>query len=116
MKLSDYYKTKWWRKFRFSITSKDDCKCEMCGRNRWAFYKVGKRKGLRKPKPALRISIHHKHYDTMGEESRSDVLSLCSSCHDTMHALHTMSKWTEEYKHVYDYLLENTKWEHKKRK
>ena len=116
MTLAEYYKTSHWRKFRLGITMKDDCHCEMCGRNRWEFYKIKSKRGQRKKKPALRINIHHKHYDTLGEEKRSDVLALCSMCHDTMHALHTLSKIDSKYEFAYEYLRNNSKWEHKKRK
>jgi hypothetical protein len=114
--LSNYYKTTWWGKFRKSITDDDDCCCEICKRRRWSFYKIGKNKGKRKPKPDLRISIHHKHYHSMFKEKRSDVIALCTLCHDTMHNLHTLSNMTKEYKSAYDYLTNNTVWEHEKRR
>ena len=43
----------------------------------------GKKKGTYKR--ILKFSVHHKHYRTVGEESRSDVLTLCSFCHSHAH-------------------------------
>jgi len=31
-----------------------------------------------------RLELHHRHYDTFGNESLSDVVMLCSSCHEAI--------------------------------
>lgn len=117
MTLQKYYRTRWWRDFRQSITIKDDCECEICKRKRWSYYKVGKRKGTRKPKPDLRISIHHKHYNSLHKEDRKDVMSLCSLCHDFFHKLHRLTIINPDvYKETYLDLKAITNWDHEKRR
>lgn len=31
------------------------------------------------------LQLHHKHYQTLGEESLDDVVILCKKCHDLLH-------------------------------
>jgi len=33
------------------------------------------------------FEVHHLHYDTLGNETESDVLVLCSDCHGDIHDL-----------------------------
>lgn len=47
--------------------SKNRMKCEECKRSH------------------IRSDIHHKHYNTLGKESVSDLIILCPSCHAKAH-------------------------------
>jgi len=31
------------------------------------------------------LQLHHRHYQTLGEESLDDVVILCKKCHDLLH-------------------------------
>ena len=111
MTLKKYYASKHWRTFRLSLTQPEDCQCQICGLNRWERYK--KKPGFKKPK---RIHIHHKNYDCLGKEKRSDVLILCGPCHDYGHATEMLSRTRGGiYKTIYDLYKLNTQWQYKKR-
>lgn len=36
------------------------------------------------------LQLHHKHYQTLGEESLDDVIILCKKCHELIHLLKTL--------------------------
>ncbi len=114
--LKEYYKTIHWVNFRKQLLNADDCECEICGRKRWSFYKIGAKKGQRKRTPELRFNIHHLHYKSLYKEKRSDVLVLCQFCHDLLHQLERASKLNPEvYESAYLIMKSNTKWEYQKR-
>jgi len=48
---------------------------------------------LKKWKRVLRFSVHHKHYRTVGHETRDDFMVLCYTCHDTLHLLLRLEDW-----------------------
>ena len=54
-----------WRRLRQQILDETKSRCERC----W--------KG-----PMHGLELHHKHYDTLGEEVRKDVELLCVPCHE----------------------------------
>jgi predicted HNH restriction endonuclease len=57
-------KSERWKQLRAEVITETGGRCETCnylGRNR--------------------LHLHHKHYRTLGEETRSDVELLCNSCH-----------------------------------
>ncbi len=116
MTLRQYYKTEHWKKLRNKLAYGDDAQCEICGANRWENYKIGPKKGQRRPKSVNKIHIHHKHYDTMLNESRNDVMLLCDSCHKFFHMLEKMRKKHSMYEKAYQELKKESKWEYKKRK
>lgn len=115
MTLRKYYKTEHWRKFHYDMTKGDDTCCEICGCHRWEFYKIGKKKGQRKPKPSHHMHLHHKNYDHMMCESRDDIMILCDSCHKFGHMLEKVKNKNEMYKKMYDEWKEKTGWEFKRR-
>ena len=42
-------------------------------------------------------NCHHLHYRTLGNESvRDDLVTLCKSCHTTLHALHSVYEMEQE--------------------
>lgn len=51
-----------WREIRQAKLQSAGHKCEWCG-------ETGK------------LEVHHKHYNTLGNESSNDLLTLCQSCH-----------------------------------
>jgi 5-methylcytosine-specific restriction endonuclease McrA len=78
-------------------------------------YKIGPKKGQRKPKAENHLHLHHKHYDTMLNESRDDLMLLCDSCHKLGHMLEKMKNKSEMYKIMYEDFKKQTGWEFKKR-
>lgn len=87
----DYIKSASWRKFRKTLDT-DDAACEICGKQKWSFYKVGANKGHRKKKPNCKFNTHHKNYNNLGRETRDDVLYLCVTCHTLFHSLEMASR------------------------
>lgn len=115
MTLRQYYKTKHWSKLRSEIAYGDDAHCEICGAHRWGIYKIGPKKGQRKPKAENYLHLHHKHYDTMLNETKNDLMLLCDSCHKFGHMLEKMKNKNDMYKNMYEDFKKNTGWEFKKR-
>jgi len=113
--LRQYYKTQHWADLHKKWAYNDDTACQICGAQRFGFYKVGKNKGKRKPKAENHIHIHHKHYDSMFNEKREDVMLLCDSCHKLSHQLERMQNRSPLYKQMYLDFKANTGWEFKKR-
>ena len=113
--LRQYYKTKHWAELRNKISYGDDAHCEICGAHRWSLYKIGPKKGQRKPKCEHHLHLHHKSYDNMMNESRDDLMLLCDQCHKLGHMLQKMSNKNDMYKKMYEDFKKNTGWEYKKR-
>jgi hypothetical protein len=113
--LRQYYKTKHWSELRSQIAFGDTAECDICHCHRWELYKVGPKKGQRKPKAANALHLHHKHYDTMMKETRDDLMLLCDSCHKLGHQLERMQNKSSLYKKMYQDFKDNTGWEFKKR-
>jgi len=115
MTLRKYYKTQHWIDLHKKWVYTDDTCCQICGAKRYGFYKVGKKKGLRKPKAENHIHIHHKHYTTMFKEERDDVMILCHNCHKFGHMLDSIKNRNEMYKQIYQDFKDKSGWEFKKR-
>jgi len=115
--LKKYYSSSHWRKFRTSLTEDLDCKCEICKRPRWALYKVNTKKHKKGDrKRLLRLSVHHKNYRCLYNETRDDVMTLCTTCHDLMHALEKASQMNPNvYKEGYEFIKAKTGWDYEKR-
>lgn len=113
--LRNYYKTKHWSKLRSEIAYGDEAECEICHNKRYGYYKIGKKKGQRKPKSVNHLHLHHKNYDRMYKEKRDDLMLLCDSCHKLGHMLEKMQRRHEIYKDMYMKFKEDTGWEYKKR-
>lgn len=80
-RLRDYYKQPSWKQFTKHLTDDPNCVCELCGTRRWKILKNGDKKLLK------RFEVHHKHYNSLYKEKRSDVMILCSSCHNICHSI-----------------------------
>ena len=79
MKSKDYYLSNHWRKKRQERLNLDDHTCQCCGINSQQLSDLGW-------KP---LEVHHKNagppdykYPSVGNEQMSDLLTLCSLCHD----------------------------------
>ena len=114
--LREYYKTDHWKKLRNKYSYGDDAQCEICGAHRWENYKIGPKKGQRKPKSVNQIHLHHKHYDTMMNENREDFMLLCDSCHKFGHMLEKLKNKNDMYKDIYNKFVKETGWEFKSRR
>ncbi len=113
--LRQYYKTQHWIDLHKKWVYTDETECEICHCKRYGFYKVGKKKGQRKPKAENHIHIHHKHYNSMFKEERGDVMILCDSCHKLGHMLEDMKGRSDLYKQMHEDFKIKTGWEFKKR-
>jgi hypothetical protein len=63
MDYQEYLKSKHWRKFRQVVLAFWDERCSVC-------------------KSQFRIEVHHNNYRNLGHEALSDVICLCSLCHE----------------------------------
>lgn len=62
-----YMRSKKWKARRKLKGESVNWTCEKCGDNTPPMF------------------IHHKHYDTLGNESNSDLEALCKNCHEAKH-------------------------------
>jgi len=109
----DYIKSRHWVSFRKTINMQDDCVCEICLKPKWGFYKVGAKKGQRKPKPLMQFHLHHLNYNHLAEETREDVLLLCAQCHNFFHDAERMNRTRKGvFSEIYEILLKETSWEY----
>ena len=68
MTYEEYINSDEWRNRRKRILLRDGFKCQMCGK-------------------AIQLEVHHIRYpDVYGQESDDDLITLCDSCHRTIHA------------------------------
>lgn len=106
----DYIKSKYWINFRKTILDDINAVCELCGKHRWETYK---KTGLKKNKPTMQFHIHHLDYNHLGEETRENVMCLCSSCHNFFHDAEMMARTRKGiYTIIYTEMLEQTKWKY----
>lgn len=114
--MKDYYKSKHWKNFRKSLTEPIDAECEICHRKKWTTYKRNTKKYKKGDKRRLLVLVvHHLHYETLGNEERSDVLVLCRRCHNLLHDIERASHQAP-FDQIYTYIKSITKWDYQKRK
>ena len=114
--LRQYYKTKHWTELRNKYAYGDDAECQICHCKRWENYKIGPKKGQRKPKSVNQLHLHHKNYDRLGKEKREDLMLLCDSCHKLGHQLQRMQNRFPLYKEMYEDFKKKTGWDYNRRK
>lgn len=61
-----YLKSMRWHLLRVKVLTRDEYKCASC-------------------KSTDTLQLHHRHYQTLGEESLDDVITLCKTCHKLFH-------------------------------
>ena len=66
MKYEDYLKTDEWRWKRQFILNFWGRRCALCNSN-------------------TRLHVHHRNYDSLGNESVTDMVALCATCHAKFH-------------------------------
>jgi hypothetical protein len=59
----EYIRSPAWASVRRDILDRAHGQCERCGEH-------------------ARLSVHHKHYGTLGDEAPDDLEALCDDCHD----------------------------------
>lgn len=74
----EYLESDHWKKFRAKIRRRAGGYCERC--------KVGKR-----------ADIHHLSYERLGHELPSDVVAVCSECHEWLHGRRSKDPAATEY-------------------
>jgi hypothetical protein len=72
MDYQEYLKSDHWQKFRKIVLAFWDERCSIC-------------------KSWLKVEVHHNNYRTLGHEQLSDVVCLCSLCHDLFTNNHRMT-------------------------
>lgn len=74
-------KTEHWKKLKRQVIAERGNACEHCGTDK-------------------KIYLHHKHYDTLFEETPEDVTLLCLRCHMSAHGItlqdNSYELWTEQ--------------------
>lgn len=63
----EYIKSKEWQKTRERIFKRDHYICAICG-------------------SAKNLAVHHITYENLGAEKDADLITLCNSCHGTIHS------------------------------
>jgi 5-methylcytosine-specific restriction endonuclease McrA len=66
----DYLKSPAWQTRRKAILKRDNYTCQKCNTNQ------------------VPLEVHHLHYRNFTEEPLSDLVSLCRSCHQSIHDNH----------------------------
>lgn len=66
MQYDEYLKSSHWHTVRDRARQRDDYKCRLCG-------------------ISGQLEVHHNNYDCLGNESSSDVVTLCADCHARHH-------------------------------
>lgn len=64
----DYLQSEHWKFLRKEKLRKAVWRCELCGEKGWS-----------------NLNVHHKHYETVGEEKLTDLIVLCKNCHSKHH-------------------------------
>lgn len=67
MPYAEYLKTDHWQARRKKALGRARCKCELCGTKDET------------------LDVHHKSYDRLGKEWKSDLIVLCRTCHSKFH-------------------------------
>lgn len=68
MDYGEYLLSPHWKKMRQKRIEKDKGVCALCG-------------------AASNLQVHHLTYERLGAEGDADLLTLCASCHQRVHAL-----------------------------
>ena len=55
-----------WKRLRKLVLERDEYTCRHCGSNR-------------------DLTVHHRHYSSLGHEQLDDLQTLCRKCHDHLH-------------------------------
>lgn len=81
----EYLFSEHWKQLTKSFSSNLEI-CEICGTPHWHKKKDGTWKANRY------FVWHHKHYRTVGNESREDLMRICKRCHDECHRILRMKE------------------------
>lgn len=61
----EYLDSDWWKEKK-TLILQETKKCEICGKEH-------------------QLYVHHLHYDTLGNETRKDLMVVCYDCHQKIH-------------------------------
>lgn len=76
----EYLLSDHWKNLTKELSNNEET-CEICGSPHWHKKKNGTWKCVRM------FVFHHKHYKTVGHESREDLMRICKRCHDECHRI-----------------------------
>lgn len=65
-KYKNYLDSPFWRDFRIKVLKQDDFRCVRCGSE-------------------INLDVHHLTYKRVGKEKIHDCVTLCRTCHNTLH-------------------------------
>jgi hypothetical protein len=80
-----YLLTEHWKTLIYTLAREDE-RCEICGTPHWHMTKKGEKKLVRA------FAWHHRHYRTLGAETREDLMRLCKRCHMMCHRILQMKE------------------------
>lgn len=63
----DYMATKSWEEKKIERLKHDGYQCQICGSGK-------------------NLTVHHITYDRLGAEDLDDIITVCKTCHDKIHA------------------------------
>lgn len=112
---TEYMKSGYWKKLSKEILDDPDVKCGICGRSKWAKYKVNTSKHKKGDKrKLLTLQCHHTDYSHMGipELEKKDILPICVNDHKIMHMIHDLAKKYFIWEQVYELLKKHTAWKY----
>lgn len=67
----NYYSSKHWKAYIQRFKTARNYTCELCGKHH--------------PRAKNKLEVHHKHYETLHNESFDDCVLLCKYCHKNIH-------------------------------
>jgi 5-methylcytosine-specific restriction endonuclease McrA len=74
---ADYLKTPEWAKTRDATLRRARYRCQLCNTNR-------------------HLNVHHRSYESLGDENWNDLIVLCQECHKTFHDNRKLAKRADE--------------------
>jgi len=89
----EYLYSDHWEQVKKQYASEDEV-CEICGIKHWHTMKNGTKKYNRV------FVFHHKNYNSVGAEQRTDLLRICKRCHDECHRILRMKEDCEMVKEL----------------
>ena len=80
-----YLLSEHWKSLIYSLARENEV-CEICHAPHWRKTKTGEKKMIRA------FSWHHRHYHSLGAETREDLQRLCKRCHNMCHKILQMKE------------------------
>lgn len=106
----DYIESPYWKRHSKKILDNMDIKCAICGKVKWSLYKKKTKKHkVGDKKRNVVLTLHHRSYNNLGV-GEDNVIPICRGEHCLIHDIERMTKKSNVFKVVYDYIEEHTAW------